>query len=83
MPCVIVVRSVQNGVRSGCTTGRTKIVCSAIGVRDVPGSSRSVSSGMFPWIDYVNHDGCTVDEARALLAALVTFEAGPRTNADR
>lgn len=26
------------------------------------------------WIDYVNHDGCTVDEVRTLLAALVTFE---------
>ncbi len=26
------------------------------------------------WIDHVNHDGCTVDEVRILLAALVTFD---------
>lgn len=31
--------------------------------------------GVAAWIDYINHDACTVAEVRALLAGLVTFDA--------
>lgn len=31
-------------------------------------------AGVASWIDYINHDGSTADDIRALLAPLVTFD---------
>lgn len=31
-------------------------------------------TGVAAWIDHLNHDGCTVDEVRALLADVVVFD---------
>ncbi len=31
-------------------------------------------AGVASWIDYINKDGCTADDVRALLGTLVSFE---------
>lgn len=31
-------------------------------------------AGVAAWLDHLNHDGCTVDDVRALLADLVAFD---------